>query len=102
MNKIKELLELSKTNQNLLTCKDKEKTYLVEVTNNTTNNVIVEVGVINTPFYTGKEKGVISFESLTIKPNETYKFKNVISKEKEKIFIHSTTKDVSVVIYENE
>ncbi len=101
MKEVKKLSELSKTNQNLLTCKEKEKTYIVEVTNNTTNNVIVEIGVINTPFYIGKEKGVISFESLTIKPNETYRFKNVVCREKEKIFIHSTTKDVSVIIHEN-
>lgn len=101
MNKIKELLELSKTNQNLLTCKDKEKTYLVEVTNNTTNNIKVLVGVINTAYYDPKSKDQPN-KFIIIKPGDSYKFDNIFCMKNEKIFISSTSKDVSVVVYENE
>ena len=100
MNVIKKLPELSKTIQNLLTCKDKEKTYLVEVTNNTTNNIKVLVGVINTAYFDPKSKNP-SNKFFTIKPGDSDKFNNLFCVKNEKLFISSTSKDVSVVIYED-
>ena len=99
MKEIKKLTELNKTNQNLLTCKKEEK-YSVEVTNNTTNNVKVLVGAINTAYYDPKSKDQ-SNKFIIIKPGDSHKFDNIFCMKNEKIFISSTSKDVSVVVYED-
>lgn len=100
MKQIKQLTELSKTIQHLLTCKVEEKTYLVEVSNNTTSNVKVLVGVINTAYFDPKSKNP-SNKFFTIKPGDSDKFNNLFCAKNEKLFISSTSKDVSVVVYEN-
>jgi len=100
MKEVKRLSELSKTNQNLLTCKHKEKTYSAEVINNTTNNIKVLVGVISSAFFNPNNKD-FSNNTLTIRPGETQKFDNIFCMKNEKIFISSTSKDVSVVVYED-
>ena len=99
MKEVKRLSELSKTNQNLLTCKHKEKTYSAEVINNTTNNIKVLVGVINTAYYDPKSKDQ-SNKFIIIKPGDSHKFDNIFCMKNEKIFISSTSKDVSIIIYE--
>lgn len=99
MKELKRLPELSKTTQNLLVSKE-EKTYAVEVSNNTTNNVKVLVGVINTAYYDPKSKNP-SNKFFTIKPGDSEKFNNLFCVKNEKLFISSTSKDVSVVVYEN-
>ncbi len=99
MKELKRLPELSKTTQNLLVSKE-EKTYAVEVSNNTTNNVKVLVGVINTAYFDPKSKNP-SNKFFTIKPGDSDKFNNLFCAKNEKLFISSTSKDVSVVVYEN-
>lgn len=99
MKELKRLPELSKTTQNLLVSKE-EKTYTVEVSNNTTNNVKVLVGVINTAYYDPNSKEP-SNKFITIKPSESHKFNNLFCVKNEKLFISSTSKDVSVTLFEN-
>lgn len=99
MKELKRLPELSKTTQNLLVSKE-EKTYAVEVSNNTTNNVKVLVGVINTAYFDPKSKNP-SNKFFTIKSGDSDKFNNLFCAKNEKLFISSTSKDVSVVVYEN-
>lgn len=99
MKELKRLPELSKTTQNLLVSKE-EKTYAVEVSNNTTNNIKVLVGVINTAYFDHKSKNP-SNKFFTIKPGDSDKFNNLFCAKNEKLFISSTSKDVSVVVYEN-
>ena len=99
MKELKRLPELSKTTQNLLVSRE-EKKYAVEVTNNTTNNIKVLVGVINTAYYDPKSKNP-SNKFFTIKPGDSEKFNNLFCVKNEKLFISSTSKDVSVVIYED-
>lgn len=99
MKELKRLPELSKTTQNLLVSRE-EKKYAVEVTNNTTNNIKVLVGVINTAYYDPKSKNP-SNKFFTIKPGDSDKFNNLFCAKNEKLFISSTSKDVSVVVYEN-
>lgn len=98
MKEVKRLSELSKTNQNLLVSKE-EKVYLAEVTNNTTNNIKVLVGAINTAYYDPKSKDQ-SNKFIIIKPGDSHKFDNLFCRVNEKIFISSTSKDVSIIIYE--
>lgn len=98
MKELKRLPELSKTTQNLLVSKE-EKTYTVEVSNNTTNNVKVLIGVINTAYYDPKSKDA-SNKFIIIKPGYSHKFDNIFCVKNEKIFIASTSKDVSVIVYE--
>jgi len=98
MKIIKQINKLSKNKQHIHTCIDDVKKYNIEVINNTTSNAKVTIGisdishkVINT---------LDDHKNIIIEPGYTKVFSGIICVNKEKIFIESTIKDISIIISE--
>lgn len=98
MKIIKEISKLNKNKQHIHTCIDDVKKYNIEVINNTTSNAKVTIGIVIVAY--DIIAALDDHKNVIIEPGYSKIFAGIVCVNKEKIFIESTIKDISIIISE--